>query len=278
MTVRHLGAAPLGVWTVVGTRRECADTATLTVRPASGQAPEFRPAQFSMLGIPGVGEVPISISSPTFERDAHGYTVRAVGAVTSRLVSAGVGDVVTVRGPFGRPWDLDAAVGRSALFVAGGIGIAPLRAAIHELLDGPRRHPDVRIAVGATEPARLVYRDWFESLVDTEARAELIVEQMPEGSHWTGPLGHVADLLPDMIDSANVEVYVCGPDPMMIAARRMLEQRGVARNHIQFTLERNMQCGTGTCGHCQLGPVLVCRDGPVLRADEVGDLLEVAEL
>jgi NAD(P)H-flavin reductase len=268
----------LRAWTVVGTRRESVDATTLIVRPASGDPFEFLPAQFSMLGVPGVGEAPISISSPTFERDAHRYTVRAVGAVTSRLVSAGVGDVVTVRGPFGRPWDLDAAAGRRALFVAGGIGIAPLRAAIHELLEGYRRHPDVRVVVGAVEPAKLVFRDWLESLRDTGSGVEMIVDRAPEGSRWSGRLGLVTELLPAMVESSNVEVYVCGPDPMMVAVRRQLEGLGVARNHVQFTLERNMQCGTGTCGHCQLGPVVVCRDGPVLRADEVDDLLEVAEL
>lgn len=282
MTDRHLAPARVEVWSVVGTRLECADTATLTVRPGIGRPPQFHPAQFSMIGVPGVGEVPISISSPASRRDAHEFTVRAVGAVTSRLVSAVEGDVVTVRGPFGRPWDLDAAAGRRALFVAGGIGIAPLRAAIHELLDGPRQHPDVRIAVGATEPSKLVYRDWLESLADTGVRAELIVDDVPDGSRWTGRVGLATELLAGMVadtsDSANVEVYVCGPDPMMTAVRSTLERFGVAREHIQLTLERNMQCGTGTCGHCQLGPLLVCRDGPVLRADEVGDLLEVAGL
>lgn len=278
-----MDAARFEIWRVAATRREGADVATVAVRPTSGEPPPFRPAQFSMLGIPGVGEAPISISSPTSRRDAHEFTVRAVGGVTSRIVEAEVGDVVTVRGPFGRPWDLDAAVGRVALFVGGGIGIAPLRAAIEELLDGSHRHPDVVVAVGALEPAKLVYRDWIESLGDLGGRGELIVDGVPPGTPWSGRRGNVGDLLADLlgagsIDASNVEAYVCGPDPMMVAVRGLLERFGVDRHHVQFTLERNMQCGTGTCGHCQLGPLLVCRDGPVFRADEVDDLLEVPGL
>jgi NAD(P)H-flavin reductase len=269
----------LEVWRVLDVRPECEDVVTLSVHPLTGRPPIFRPAQFSMIGVPGVGEAPISISSPGGDRRAHQFTIRAVGAVTARLVSSRVGDVVTIRGPFGRPWDLDAAHGRRALFVAGGIGIAPLRSAIHELVGGHRPHPDVHVLMGATEPGALVYRDWLESLTGAGVRVSLAVDRVPDDAvNWPWHTGVVTDLITDAVDTPGVEAFLCGPDPMMTAAVRTLQDCGVSPGHMQLTLERNMQCGTGTCGHCQLGPLIVCRDGPVVRADELGRLLEVGEL
>lgn len=268
----------LEVWRVLDVQPECEDVVTLSVCPLTGRPPAFRSAQFSMIGVPGVGEAPVSISSSTRGHLAHQFTIRAVGAVTTRLVSSRAGDLVTIRGPFGRPWDLDAAHGRRAVFVAGGIGIAPLRSAIDELVAG-RAHPDVRILMGATDPAAFVYRDWLESLAGDGVCVSLTVDRVPDdAASWPWHTGLVTELITDAVDTPEVEAFLCGPDPMMTAAVGILQGRGVSRDHVQLTLERNMQCGTGTCGHCQLGPLLVCRDGPALRADQLGRLLEVDQL
>lgn len=280
-----MSAAPTpavpGLWRVVGRRVDADDVATLFVRPLDGEPPAFEPAQFSMIGVPGVGEIPISMSTPTRERDAHGYTIRRSGAVSDRLVGLDVGDVVTVRGPFGHPWQLQRAAGRHAVFVAGGIGIAPLRAAIHELLAGQPTVAGVVVLAGAIDPSRFVFREWFDELASTGVDVRLAVDRVDHGS-WDGHVGVVTGLLPAVVgevgDPGCVAAFVCGPDAMMAATVSELGRLGVPGEQIQVTLERNMHCGVGWCGHCQLGPLLVCRDGPVLDAVALGDLLTIGEL
>jgi len=264
---------------IVGRRSEGPKVATILVHPVDGPLPEFAPAQFSMIGVPGVGEVPISISTPVDEREWHGYTIRREGAVTDRLLRLGRGDVVTVRGPFGRPWDLDAAAGRDVVFVAGGIGIAPLAAAIHAAIGDHARFRSVTVLAGATDPTKVVYREWLDRIAQPPASAtvRLTVDRNP-GHRWEHAVGLVTELLPAAIRRPETELFVCGPDPMMVATVEAAGELGVAPDHVQVTLERNMHCGVGWCGHCQLGPVLVCRDGPVMRASELGTLLEVSQL
>ena len=271
---------------VVARRDETADVVTLRVEPLGGALFEFRPAQFSMIGVVGVGEVPISISSAVDDRDAHEYTLRRAGSVTDALWNRRVGDVVTVRGPFGRPWDLARADGRHAVIVAGGIGIAPLRAAIIELASGstvaPRR---LSVLVGATTPADHLYDEWLYGLTETGLevlRAVDRVDDVADADEWPYAVGFVTELIAPAVaewtGAVDVAAYVCGPDPMMVATIDALRRARVDADDIEVTLERNMQCANGWCGHCQLGPLLVCRDGPVATASELGDLLERREL
>lgn len=265
---------------VVATRYEGPKVGTLLVRPVDGPLPEFEPAQFSMLGVPGIGESPISISTPVDERDWHGYTIRREGAVTSRLLDLGQGDVVTVRGPFGRPWDLDAASGRDVVFVAGGIGIAPLAAAIHLVIGNRSRFGAVSLLAGATDPTKLVYGHWLDNLRVSGAADHVLttVDRVPDGESWEHSVGLVTELIQKVVSRPETELFVCGPDPMMSATVRAAAGAGVEPGHVQLTLERNMHCGVGWCGHCQLGPKLLCRDGPVMTAAELGGLLGVREL
>lgn len=265
---------------VVDRVRETHDVVTLWLQPLSGDVPEFEPAQFSMIGHPGLGEVPVSISSPTSNRLTHGFTIRAAGAVTQRLCNAGVGEIITMRGPMGRPWDLAAATGRHALFVAGGLGIAPLRAAIEGALDDRDRFEQITVLLGATAPPDVVFRDWLEVLRVNGTAVGLTVDRL-DGEHWPHGVGLVTELIADALDGHDpraTTAFICGPDPMMAATTDVLESFGVERSDIQVTLERNMYCGYGTCGHCQLGRVIVCRDGPVFTADQLGDTLRIREL
>ncbi len=273
---------------------ETDDVATLRVRPTAGDLPSFAPGQYSMIGIAGVGEVPISISSPASDNTAHGHTIRGIGAVTKRLLLAQVGDVVTVRGPFGRPWDLNAAKGGDVVFVAGGIGIAPLRAAIESVMLNREQYERVIVLVGAPTPDDVVYRQWLESLTLAGIDVRLTVDRTgPDASSWLGDIGLVTELIVDAVGNVSPVVddsrasdttapnhltaFICGPDAMMTATIMELRQLGVDSEDIQVTLERNMQCAIGTCGHCQLGGLLICRDGPVVTATQLGNLLSISE-
>ena len=276
-------ASPPGVdvpvpYRVVDVLPEGPEVATLHVVPEDRRPPDFLPAQFSMIGVPGLGEVPISISTPATETTVHGYTIRRSGAVSRALVDRRPGDLVTVRGPFGRPWDLDAATGRDVVVVAGGIGIAPLRAAIHALVDRRDRIGRISVCVGAVEPSQLLFRPWLDSLVDCGVQVLLTVDRChPAVDGWLGRVGFVTEVLRDLVRSPEVAALVCGPDAMMRVAIAELRRLGVPSAQIQLTLERNMLCGVGWCGHCQLGRRLVCRHGPVVTAAELGRDLDIEE-
>lgn len=256
---------------------ETPNVVTLDVVPVDGAPTPFLPAQVSMLGAFGIGEAAISISSSAAVHDHHEYTIRRAGAITTALCALAPGDQLTIRGPFGRPWNLDALHG-DVVIAAGGIGLAPLRSAVHALLDTATQQPDRRVVlvVGARHHADLLYAGHYD---DWRARGLDVVATIDAAEDgWSGGIGLVPDVVAALdVDWANAAALLCGPDVMMqIAAERLLDL-GVAPSAIQLTLERNMQCATGRCGHCQLGPVLVCRDGPVVTYPEIADALRVRE-
>lgn len=250
---------------------------TLDVVPVDGAPAPFLPAQVGMLGAFGIGEAAISISSSAAARDHHEYTIRRAGSITTALFDLEPGDQLAIRSPFGRPWDLDALAG-DVVIVAGGIGLAPLRSAVYALLDRVQERPDRRIVlvVGARHSADLLYAGHYD---DWRARGLEVVTTIDTAEEdWSGRVGLVPDIVADLdLDWPSASALVCGPDIMMrIASDRMIDL-GVSPGSIQLTLERNMQCATGRCGHCQLGPVLVCRDGPVMTYPEIADALRVRE-
>jgi NAD(P)H-flavin reductase len=250
---------------------------TLDVAPIDGAPSPFLPAQVSMLGAFGIGEAAISISSSTAVHDHHEYTIRRAGAITTALCALEPGDQFTIRGPFGRPWDLDPMHG-DVVIAAGGIGLAPLRSAVYALLDAAPQRPGRRVVLvsGARHSEDLLYAGRYD---DWRSRGlEVVTTIDTDEAGWSGRVGLVPDVVAELdVDWPNASALVCGPDVMMrITADRMIDL-GVAPGAIQLTLERNMQCATGRCGHCQLGPVLVCRDGPVVTYPEIADALRVRE-
>jgi NAD(P)H-flavin reductase len=252
---------------VVDRRRETADTWTLELEPRL----EFEPGQFTMLASGGAGEVPISISGdPDGGRLVH--TVRAVGAATRAICAAEPGRALALRGPFGTPWPTEAIEGADVVFVAGGIGLAPLRPAILRLLARPERYGRVTVLHGARTPDQLLYPGLLErwgaaTIVDTA------------GPGWTGGVGVVTKLIERAaIEPGTTVALLCGPEIMMRFAAPALAAKGVPADRTYVSLERNMQCGLGHCGHCQLGPTLICRDGPVYRWSDVEPWLGVREL
>jgi NAD(P)H-flavin reductase len=251
---------------VVGRRDETSDVTTLSLDPVSGIPIQFQPGQFNMLTAYGVGEAAISVSSSRREHGPIKHTVRNVGPVTRALCEAPVGTIVGVRGPFGTPWGVDDAFMSTGdvVVVAGGIGLAPLRGAIDELVHRP--DPDggrVFVITGAREPAQITYGEDLEAWERSGAVVEVTVDVASAG--WSGHVGLVTTLLDRAaFDPTSAGALICGPEIMMRLTAQALIDRGVDPSRIRVSLERNMQCGLGWCGHCQLGPFLLCRDGPVL--------------
>lgn len=262
---------------VVSRHTETADTVTLRLSPIAGAAPEYRPGQFGMLYAYGVGDVPISVSECRADGDPV-HTIRAVGAVTRALCAAVPGTVIGASGPYGTGWDLTACQDRDVVIVAGGIGLAPLRPVVHQILAERARYGRVSVIAGARSAADLIYRQELRAWRRHHSiTVRVTVDHWTPG--WTGAVGFVTEPLERLdIDPARTTVMLCGPEVMMTHCARRLLARGLAPEHIAVSLERDMRCGTGICGHCQLGPMIICRDGPVCDYERAEPLLAVREL
>jgi NAD(P)H-flavin reductase len=247
---------------------ESGDTFTLLLRaPGETNVTAFAPGQFNMLYVFGVGEVPVSISGDPARPELLLHTVRAVGAVTRALQKLRQGDVVGVRGPFGTAWPMDAARGRDVVIVAGGIGLAPLRPALYHLLARREQYGRLALLYGARTPRDLLYR---RELREWRARFDFDVEVTVDraGPDWQGGVGVVTKLVGRApFDPENALCCVCGPEVMIRFTVLALQRRGLADQNIWVSLERNMKCAVGLCGHCQFGSAFVCKDGPVFRYD-----------
>lgn len=253
------------------------ESATICLEPVGQRLASPAPGQFTMLYAFGVGEIAMSVSGvPSEGTIAH--TIRSVGAVSKALHDADVGTIVGVRGPFGTDWGLESCVGRDLVIVAGGCGLAPLRPAIVQALEQRSRFGRVVVVAGSRTPEQFLFRaeaaDWTrDPLLD----AELIVDAAEHD--WPWQVGLVTEPLRRLtLDPRRTTALICGPEPMMRFSALALVEHGMAASDIRVSLERNMQCGIGWCGHCQLGPLLLCRDGPVVGYDVAAALLEVKEL
>jgi len=268
--------APVRVTSVA---KETHDTFTLTVTPPPGDpVAVFEPGQFSMLYVYGVGELPISISGDPAVRETLTYTIRSVGQVTYQLVTRKPGDFIGVRGPFGSSWPLKQARGKSVLIVAGGIGLAPLRPAIYSILRHRGDYNRLVILYGSRSPRDLLYRKEFAAwglLPDTQALATVDYG----GVTWRGHVGVVTTLFRLVrMQPKETVAMICGPEIMMRYAARELEARGLPPEQIFLSMERNMKCGAGFCGHCQMGPYFVCKHGPVFSYPEIRPYMDLYEL
>lgn len=255
--------------------RETADTWTLTLEPTDGAPPPIAPGQFVMVYVFGVGEVPISVSGATGAAGPVVLTVRAVGAVTRAICAARPGGTLGLRGPFGNAWP-PAADDEDVVVVGGGIGLAPLRGVVLTTLACTRRSGRLAVLYGARTPADLLYRDQLESW---RGGASVAVTVDAAEAGWSGRVGVVPKLIPEVaFRGGNARAYVCGPEVMMRFTVDALTARGVSAERIFVSLERSMHCGVGHCGHCQLGPTLICRDGPVYSHAAAAPWLGVREL
>jgi NAD(P)H-flavin reductase len=261
---------------VRGRTAETADTWTLVLDAVDGPGSVIAPGQFVMVYVFGIGEVPISVSGPPDREGPIVLTVRAVGAVTQAICASEPGTVLGVRGPFGTSWPIGASSGADVVVVAGGIGLAPLRPVVLHALEHRADFGRVVVLYGARTPDDLLYPT---ELLGWGAAAAVDVTVDAAASGWTGKVGVVPKLLSRAeFDPAVAVAFVCGPEIMMRFTIDALLERGVPPERIHISLERNMRCGVGHCGHCQLGPTLICRDGPVYTYAEASPWLEVREL
>ena len=258
--------------------RDVSDTFTLHLRPEDGRrAFPFAPGQFNMLYQFGVGEVPISISGDPGEPDRLVHTIRSVGTVTARMAALCKGGVVGVRGPFGSAWPVAEAEGHDVVIIAGGIGLAPLRPVIYQVIANRGRYGRFRILYGARTPREILFRGQLErwsSRLDTFV--DVTVDRA--SGDWHGEVGVVTRLIAHGgFDPSHTVAMVCGPETMIRFSVQALADRGIGHDKIFVSMERNMKCAVGFCGHCQYGGSFVCRDGPVFRFDRIEPIFAVRE-
>jgi NAD(P)H-flavin reductase len=255
---------------ILAVRPETPDVTTLTVGDVDGAFLAGEPGQFAMIDIPSFPSLPISISR--FGRDTIEFTIRAAGPATGALIGLGPRDEIGLRGPLGTPWPIERAMGHDVVIVTGGIGLAPLRPLIDGLLAQRDRFDAIRLYYGSRTPVDQLYR---EELRGWAARGDIDVQLTVDraGEDWTGPVGVVTNLFDRATwDGSRSLAFVCGPERMMEATVDALEGRDLAPDRIFVTLERHMQCGIGLCGHCQMGRLFVCKDGPVFALSQLGDI------
>ena len=259
--------------------KETPDTYGLVLEPENGiDNCVFHPGQFSMLWVFGVGEMPISISGDPADRERLTYTVRSVGNATSALVSGNPGDCIGVRGPFGNGWPMEGARGKDVILVAGGIGLAPLRPVIYEVLNHRNDYGRLILLYGARSSRDVLYRRELSAWA-RQPETQVLTTVDYGGLSWKGHVGVVTTLFKfARLRPAQSVAMICGPEVMMRFVARELEARGMARNDIYLSMERNMKCAVGFCGHCQYGPHFICKDGPVFSYERLRPLLEKYEL
>ena len=243
--------------------------------PAQHRAYRFMPGQFNMLYLYGVGEIPISIVSDPESSDELEHTIRVVGRVTHGFDALKVGDRIGIRGPYGRGWPLEQVRGKDLLLLTGGLGCAPLVSVIHFVTQRRAEFGRVAILQGVKHMDDMIWRDRYAQWARLPDIQVLLAADVA-GAGWGWHVGLVTELIDQIaFDLHDARAMICGPEPMMVASVRKLCESGVVDNHIWLSMERNMQCAVGQCGHCQIGPRFVCKDGPVFSYPELRDRLGV---
>jgi NAD(P)H-flavin reductase len=259
-------------------RRDGPEVWTLDLEDDAADRTGFAPGQFNMLTVFGVGEIPISLSGDPAEPRRLVHTVRAVGPVSSALAALGPGGSIGLRGPFGAGWPMAEAPGRDVVIVAGGLGLAPLRPALYQLLAERSRYGQIVLLYGTRRPEEILFRSEIERW---RRRLDIDIEVTVDHAigDWHGHVGVVTTLIPRAaFDPLHGIALVCGPEVMMRFTIAALRNAGLADDAIHLSMERSMKCAVGFCGHCQFGPVFVCRDGPVFRYDRLRGLLGLKEI
>ncbi|MBN1418588.1 MAG: FAD/NAD(P)-binding protein [Planctomycetes bacterium] len=248
-------------------REESATIRTVVLAPE--EEIRFRTGQFVELAVPGAGEAPFTPSSNPRRAERMEVTILRAGRVTAAIHALAPGAEIGVRGPYGNGYDLGALAGKDLAIIGGGVGLAPLRSLILEILEEPERFGAIRIRFGAREPAEMIFRDeiarWREH---PRVDLALTVDKAEEG--WKDGVGVVTTILEDVAPNPErTEAIVCGPPVMLKFATLKLLELGIAARSIHLSMERNMSCGVGHCGHCRIGRYYVCVDGPVLTYDKI---------
>ena len=264
------------VFSVSQRRRETADTFTLALELSEGAGIEYQPGQFNMLYLFGAGEVPISISGDPRDPKHLIHTIRAVGLVTQGMERLRPGDTVGVRGPFGTAWPMEAGLGGDLLVIAGGIGLAPLRPVLYHYMAHREQYGRAALLYGVRRPVDMLYRSEFGKW--KKGGWEMAVTVDAPDETWMGNVGVVTTLIERAaVDPAVATVMLCGPELMMKFCVRALLARGYREDRIYVSMERNMKCAIGFCGHCQYGARFICKDGPVFPYPEIKPFLEIHE-
>ena len=238
----------------------------------------FAPGQFNMLYLPGAGEIAISISDDPKNTETCRHTIRVAGNVTRTLTGLGVGETLGLRGPFGTSWPLSECIGRDVVIVCGGIGLAPLRPAIYTLLHDHQQFGRLNLLYGARSSSTLLFEREYDDWTRRGLNVQTTVDRSSSG--WSGNVGVVTMLLDQLrsFDPHNTVLMCCGPEVMMRFTVMAALSRGLSEQQIWVSMERNMQCAVGLCGHCQLGPEFICKDGPVFRYDKIARFIDVEGL
>jgi NAD(P)H-flavin reductase/NAD-dependent dihydropyrimidine dehydrogenase PreA subunit len=237
------------------------------IKLVDGSELGHKPGQFVEISVFGVGEAPISLASSPTKKGTFEICVRKLGNVTTKLHKFNVGDLVGVRGPFGNGFDADFLKGKDLLFIAGGLGIAPLRSLFNYVLDNRKDYGRVILLYGCKEPRELLFSDELLSLtLRDDVEFKPTVNWCPESEVWTGDIGVITTLIPQVdFDPEKTYAIVCGPPIVYKFVIADLKEKKVPDNHIILSLERRMKCGVGKCGHCQINQIYVCKDGPVFN-------------
>jgi len=266
---------------VIGKRREALRVHTLRLRirdEAVRNSYRFQSGQFNMLYLFGVGEIPISIVSDPAESGFLDHTVRVVGKVSAGLVGLKKGDTIGLRGPYGSAWPLDEAQGMDVIIVTGGLGCAPVISVINYVAERRDRYGNLKIFHGVKTPRDLLYRKRFHAW-QRHPNTEVYLTVDHPDREWKYNVGVVTNLFRQVrINPERSMVMMCGPHMMMHHAVRDLLAQGLGADRIYLSLERNMKCAIGFCGHCQFGPKFICKDGPVLRYDRIREWFGTGEV
>ncbi|MCL5284381.1 MAG: FAD/NAD(P)-binding protein [Nitrospirae bacterium] len=250
---------------------------TLRLEPEGHSPLPFKPGQFNMVGVFGLGEVPLSIVSDPSDVDFFDHTIRIVGRVTGAMARLGPGDRVSIRGPFGNGWPMDESRGRDIVLVSGGLGCAPLVSVVNYVVRRREEFGSLTVLHGVKNPGDLFWKERLSRLNEQEGTRVFLTSD-EGGAGWEGAVGPVTDLIPNIPVTLRTTAKICGPEPMMLSTVRKLRDQGIPEDDLWVSLERNMQCAAGFCGHCQLGEIFVCRGGPVFRYAEIKHRLGIRGL
>ena len=250
---------------------ETSNIKTFTLKPRAGIS--FRAGQFMDVTLPGIGEAPFTPSSNHNFKETLDFTIMSAGRVTKLLHQAKAGDVIGLRGPYGAKYPLDIFKGKEVFIVGGGVGLAPLRALLYALFNDVNDYKKIILRYGARSPGDIVYKNEIDSWKSKAKHIDIAVTCDVGDPSWKGHVGLVTTILKtEGLDMNNAVAIVCGPPIMMKFATFKLLDLGFKDSQIYLSMEKNMSCGIGKCGHCRIGPYYACKDGPVFSYDKIKGL------